>query len=460
MTLRGKLVLWYSGVFFVSATFLVVTMYLLIAHKTRTQFFGYFDDEYEECRRIVEENKKDPVGLKQEAEREVYGRNFFPLSYELYNLEKGTYELLLAPEWEDQLPPVSCPDNGESTTVVQIGDGPDDVIYMRTGWVDRQKWPQLLFRVGMSYERTYDRLDDLGEFLAGALIVSLFLSMIGGWFLAARSLAPIDEVADSLEKVEASRLGDRLPTRQEQDEIGRIVSSANHMLSRLEDSFQRISRFAADVAHELRTPLATLKCRLEISLEREDISEEVRETFNDCLEQANDLTSLINNLLFLARLDAADELENSEIVVVDEILEELAEVFEVASTSRETSFEIECPGKVEVKGNRSLIRQLLANLIDNALTYTPSGGKVRVKVRWQNEECRIAISDNGVGMAEEDLDRVFDRFYRTEQSRSRETGGTGLGLSICKRIVELHGGTIKIDSQEGVGTNVTVILPG
>jgi signal transduction histidine kinase len=203
-----------------------------------------------------------------------------------------------------------------------------------------------------------------------------------------------------------------------------------------------------------------LKCRLEISLEREDISEEVRETFNDCLEQANDLTSLINNLLFLARLDAADELENSEIVVVDEILEELAEVFEVASTSRETSFEIECPGKVEVKGNRSLIRQLLANLIDNALTYTPSGGKVRVKVRWQNEECRIAISDNGVGMAEEDLDRVFDRFYRTEQSRSRETGGTGLGLSICKRIVELHGGTIKIDSQEGVGTNVTVILPG
>lgn len=462
MTLRRKLLLWYSGVFFASAVFLVVTMYLLIAHKTRSQFFRYFEDEYEEAQRIVKENLTRPAEMRMEVEREVGGKRFFDLSYELYDAAEKKHMLLLAPEWEDDLPALSIPrqDGEESQLEVrQVGDDPEDIIYFRTGWVDRQQHPNLVLRVGMSYEHTYERLEDLGEFLAGALIVSVILSVFGGVFLAARSLDPIDEVAGSLERVEAHHLADRLEEPKVQDEVGRIVSAANRMLSRLEDSFDRMSRFAGDAAHELRTPLSTLKCGLEVELQRKDLPIQSREALTHMLEQVDETASVVDSLLFLAKLDAAGRLEHSETVDLGLVVEDLTEVFQAWATQEEVDFDIACEGKCPVEGDRTLLHRLLANLIENAVCYTPSGGQVEVCLSQQHDGVRLKVSDSGIGIDEADLDRVFDRFYRAEQSRSKETGGTGLGLSICRRVVELHGGTIQIDSEKGVGTTVTVDLP-
>jgi len=462
MTLRTKLLLWYSGVFFLSAAFLVTAMYWLIAHKMKNEFSHYFEDEYEEAQRIVKEHYDDPEALEQEAGVEVHGRKFFPLSYELYDLSAEKMMFAMAPEWRDKLSPMPpAKEMGDGTLIsrLRIGDERDDVVYLKTGWVDRQEFPHLLLRVGMSYERVQKRLDKLGEYLLYALVVSVILSSVGGKFLAGRSLEPIDEVAESLERIEAYRLAERLDEPDVQDEVGRIVSAANRMLARLEDSFERVNRFAADAAHELRTPLSTLKCGLETELQHKDLPDRSRETLSDVLAQTDELANLVDTLLFLARLDATDKLEASEPVDLEMVVEDLAEIFVARADQEEVELEIDSPQGAEVEGDRLLLRRLLANLIENGVCYTPPGGRVDVRLSRQEGSVRMVVSDTGMGIDEGDIDRVFDRFYRVEQSRSRETGGSGLGLSTCQRIVELHGGSIQIDSEKGVGTTVTVDLP-
>lgn len=462
MTLRTKLLLWYSGVFFFSAAFLVTTMYLLITHKMRQEFVRYFADEYEEAQRIVKEHIRDPRELERAVEVEVRGKKFFPLSYELSDVKTGKALLSIAPEWSKALPPLpsAWPQNDLTlTSKHNIGDARDDVIYMRTGWVSRKELPGILLRVGMSYKRVQSRLDKLGEYLLYALAVSVVLSLLGGRFLAARSLDPVDEVARSLERVEAHHLADRLDEPGVQDEVGRIVSAANRMLARLEDSFDRLSRFAGDAAHELRTPLSTLKCRLEVELQRDDLPEQSHEALADALQQADGLASLVDTLLLLAKLDAAPELEQPELVDLGLLVDDLREVFETWAVQGGLSLHIACAGGCTVQGDPALLRRLVANLLGNAVCYTPAGGQVVIEVSQENDAVCTTVCDTGLGIDEADLDKVFDRFYRAENSRNRDTGGTGLGLPICRRIVELHDGTIEMHSQKGAGTSVTVRLP-
>jgi len=463
VTLRRKLLLWYSGVFFVSAAVLVGSMYWLIAHKLKRDFFHYLRDEYEEAQRIVAENLGNDERLRQDVEMEVQGRKYFPLSYEVYDTGQGRYLLRLAPKWADALPAHMNYENLGTTpslSTVQFGDDAGEVVYLMTGWLEGSAHPGVVVRLGMSYERTFERLEDLGEYLMYALVASVLLSVVGSSFLASRSLDPVDEIASSLERIQAAGLSARLPEAEAADEIGRIVSSANRMLARLEESFEQVKRFAGDVAHELRTPLSALTCRLELALGEEGLSEESRAAMGDALQQVNELAALVNNLLFLASLDAADGPGQPEQVQLKGLVEDVGEVFGVLADQGGVELELDVSDDCSVYGDRTLLHRLLCNLIENAIRYTPPGGRVAVRAGRQDGLCRISVSDTGIGIAPADIERVFDRFYRAEGSRSRGTGGTGLGLSICRRIVELHGGTIAAASEEGIGTAITVALPG
>ena len=178
----------------------------------------------------------------------------------------------------------------------------------------------------------------------------------------------------------------------------------------------------------------------------------------DALQQVNELTGLVNNLLLLASLDAADKPEALEEVELSEVVNDLGEVFEVLAQEKGLGLRILDCEDCSVKGDRTLLRRLFANLIENAIRYTPSGS-VKVNLRREEDACNVTISDTGVGIDTGDIAKIFDRFYRADRSRSRGAGGTGLGLSICQRIVELHAGRIQIESQKGKGTTVTVVLP-
>ena len=254
MTLRRRLLLWYSGLFFVSAAVLVTAMYLLIAHKVKREFFRYLTNEYEEAERITKQNLGDEGALRRDVEVEVLGRKFFHVSYRLYDAQQEKDLLLMAPRWPKALP--ARPHLGSTDVLprlsrLRIGDEADEVLYLKTGWLDRHEYPDLILEVGMSYERVYKRLAKMGEYLLYALVLSVVLSFLGGRFLASRSLNPVDRIATSLERIQAENLSERLAEPETQDEIGRIVSAANNMLSRLEDSFDQVRRFAGDAAHEL-----------------------------------------------------------------------------------------------------------------------------------------------------------------------------------------------------------------
>ena len=462
MTLRRKLLLWYSGVFFVSAAVLVGSMYWLIAHKLRRDFFHYLGDEFAQAQRIVAENLGNQQRLRQDIEMEVQGRKYFPLSYEVYDTAQDRYLVRLAPTWPHALPAHMDYENQGTTprlSTAQFGDDPGEVVYLMTGWLQGSADPGVVVRVGMSYERTFERLDDLGEYLMYALVASVLLSVVGSSFLASRSLDPVDEIASSLERIQAAGLSARLPEAEPADEIGRIVSSANRMLARLEESFEQVKRFAGDVAHELRTPLSLLRCRLELALGEEGLSEESRTAMGDALHDVDELAALVNNLLFLASLDAADRPERPERVQLNGLVDDVGEVFGVLAEQGGLELEIDVSDDCSVHGDRTLLHRLLCNLIENAIRYTPPGGRVAVRAGRGDGLCRISVSDTGIGIDPADIDRIFDRFYRAEGSRSRGTGGTGLGLSICRRIAELHGGTIAAGSEMGKGTVVTVALP-
>jgi two-component system heavy metal sensor histidine kinase CusS len=231
------------------------------------------------------------------------------------------------------------------------------------------------------------------------------------------------------------------------------------MLDRLQESFDRLSRFSADIAHELRTPLSTLRGEVEVALGKPRSPEEYRETLSSFLEEAGRLTRLIESLLFLARAeDPKMEIRRESVDVAGE-LRSIAEFYEAAAADRGVELSAAAADGLRVSLDRGLFQRAAGNLIDNALTHTPKGGRIRLGAGRDNGNVRIDVEDTGAGIAAEHLPRVFDRLYRADRSRSAATGGSGLGLAIVKSIAELHGGRAEIVSELGKGTRVSLLLP-
>jgi two-component system heavy metal sensor histidine kinase CusS len=226
------------------------------------------------------------------------------------------------------------------------------------------------------------------------------------------------------------------------------------MLDRLEKSFTRLSQFSADLAHELRTPIAILRGEAEGALIKARTSDQYREVIESSLEEFQRLSRLIDNLLFLARAETAASLTKSSFDGAAAI-EKICEFYE--AVSQEQGIEIRCEGEAEVYAERVLFRRALLNLISNALRFTPSGGRISVSLTRGNSGTEISIADTGCGIAAQHLDQVFDRFFRGDAARSSE--GTGLGLAIVKSIMQVHGASVSIESEIGRGTTVTLIFP-
>ncbi|HOX39295.1 MAG TPA: ATP-binding protein [Candidatus Brocadiia bacterium] len=462
MTVRRKLLLWYSGVFFISSTFLVASVFALFAHKLQSDFYSHLRDEYREHMRVIQTYQGNPVAFRQAISVEVLARRIFPISIRLYDPTQNKDVLLLAPYWESFMPAV--PDVGgvgdePRISRLQIGEDREDVVYLLTGCFAGADGELMILQVGMAYKRVYKRILQMAQYMIYVLLTGLVMSVAGGWLLAGRSLDAMDEIATALEKVQAESLSKRLESSGEQDEIGRIIASVNNMLARLEQAFRQLKDFSADAAHELRTPLAAIKCRLEVAIESDQTSEGSRQVMSDLLQQVESLNGIVNNLLLLARLDASERLEKTESVDLRGILADLSEVFEVLAQQKGIELKILTGEGNIVSGNPTLLHRCFADLIENGIRYTPSGGSVSVVLTTEDGICRTVVSDTGIGIKQDDLEKIFDRFYRGEESRSRVTGGTGLGLSICRRIVELHGGSVSVKSEPGKGAIFTVDLP-
>ena len=302
----------------------------------------------------------------------------------------------------------------------------------------------------------------LHQFLQNVLMASpalLVLSALLGWLIARHGLMPVARLSDKARQITASDLEERLPVGDTGDALDELANTLNLMLERLDGSFRRLAQFSADVAHELRTPVTTLRTASEVMLKEECSLGEHRTFCEKMLRQCERLTRTINDLLTLQRTQDGIEAGAYGLVDLHDVIEEVGELFHEAADAKGVNLACLADGPSVVMGYESMLRRLLANLVDNALKYTPEGGRVTVEQNVVDGRVRVCVRDTGMGIDEADLPHVFDRFWRAERSRSRDTGGSGLGLSIAKGIAVSHGGTIAIESAPGKGTCFTVEIP-
>jgi heavy metal sensor kinase len=306
---------------------------------------------------------------------------------------------------------------------------------------------------------------DIDESLAGlirTLVIAgpltLVLAGAGGIFLAQRALKPVDQMTRTAHEIEESDLSQRIPV-QSKDELGRLASTLNQMIERLEKAFKRQQQFTADASHELRSPLSVIQAESTLALNKERSANEYKHSLEVVENEAEHMAKVIDQLLTLARADSGKEQLSIEKIDLGELLASIVENAEILCRDKGIEFRSNLTDSILVSGDRAKLRELFLNLLDNAIRYSPDGGTISLILRRVESMAVISITDTGIGIPEKDIPHIFERFYRVDKARSREQGGAGLGLSICKYIVEAHGGKIEVTSQPGTGSTFSVWLP-
>ena len=287
--------------------------------------------------------------------------------------------------------------------------------------------------------------------LSGSVLASALIAII----VTRRGLQPLRKMAQSLGRIGPDQLKERIGSEGWPRELQPLAMAFDEMFTRLDDSFTRLSQFSADLAHELRTPIANMLGEAQVALTRDRTAVEYRETIESAVAECERLSRIVDNLLFVARVDAAREPIACKWFDAGAAVKKIAAFYQTAADDHHVT--ISCSGKGQVYADPDLFERAVGNLLDNALRFTAEHGSIRVAVSRHNSDFEIAVSDNGSGIAAEHLPRVFDRFYRAESSRGSD--GAGLGLALVKSIVDLHGGSAKIDSEVGRGTTVKLIFP-
>ena len=294
-------------------------------------------------------------------------------------------------------------------------------------------------------------------FLSMSIIILAGIGVTSA-LLARKALGPIDQMVRRARHIGEANLSDRLPHPGTADEIGRLVETLNEMLGRLDRSFDAQRRFTADASHELRSPLSRLRAELEVTLRRPRTGEEYGETLRSCLDEVERLQRLTDELLRLARIDAREEPELPEAIPVGEIVGAAVEVIRREAGSRGVGLEVALPPEVLVSAAPGAVKLALANILDNAVKFSPTGGLVKTVVTVAHDEAVVTVSDTGPGVAPEELSQLFQRFYRGHAARTTDASGVGLGLAIARALVERQGGHISVEAGTGKGATFSVHL--
>jgi len=300
----------------------------------------------------------------------------------------------------------------------------------------------------------------LGVILAIGVPCAIGLAIGGGYFLAGRVLLPVGAMAETARRITAESLTERLPVGNPRDEFGQLAGVFNDTLARLEEAFEQLRRFTADASHELRTPLTAIRSVGEVALQRSLSAPGYREVIGSMLEEVDRLTRLVESLLTLTRGESGRIQPALEIVDLSGLAASVVEHLRVLAEEKEQSLTIDAAAGVSARCDPAILRLGLINVLDNAIKYTTSKGAIRVRVRGTSSgEAAIEIQDAGLGISAAHHGRIFERFYRVEQGRSRESGGTGLGLATARWAVEVNGGRIELESEEGKGSLFRIVVP-
>ncbi len=286
---------------------------------------------------------------------------------------------------------------------------------------------------------------------------AVLAACVAGWFLAKRSFRPVDLMIREAKQITAAYLKGRLPRTHAEDELDRLAETLNEMIDRLEASTRVVQEFSSNVSHELKTPLAIIRGEIDLALRRSRSPEALVETLRVIESEVNELIRLVDDLMFLVRSDARQLRFEKKQVSLRELLEQVTHLYQERALAKKIQMTLSSPKDLQILGDPVYLKRLFSNLVDNAIKFTQEGGQVAVHLDVKPREAAIKVTDNGMGIEADMIEKVFLRFYRTDQARSHE--GAGLGLNIAKAICEAHQGTLGIESQPGKGTIVTIRLP-
>ena len=318
---------------------------------------------------------------------------------------------------------------------------------------------QFLYILAIPEDATEDVLERLFALLLSLAPGFIACAAAGGYWLSRRALAPVDQITARARSIGISNLSERLPIVASRDEIQRLSETWNEMLARLERAVSKISQFTADASHELRTPVAIIRFTAERVLRKTRSESEYRDALHQIQSESESMSRLIEDLLFLARADVQSDLTYHEAVDIAALLATTCSEIQPLASAKQIALNCRVSSPSFVYGNPSALRRLLLILLDNALKYTPAGGSIEVAAEHENDHVVVSVTDTGVGIEEDLRSRIFERFFRVDSSRNKQSGGYGLGLSIAKTIAEQHQAEINLRPGPAGGTTFSVILP-
>ena len=313
--------------------------------------------------------------------------------------------------------------------------------------------------VGVSTARTEDTVRQVLLLLAIGLPIAVCVAVAGGFVLVRRALKPVDNLSQKAAAITQHSLSERLPVVRSGDELERLSVSLNLMISRLEDTINSSKQFVADASHELRTPLAVLRGELENLAQDAQLRAQTRETLGSSLEEVDRLAEIVEGLLALSRLDTGEA--RAEWVRFDlaALVATTADQMSLLAEDKHITVVCDSSERVMIEGDQARLKQVVVNLLDNAIKYTPNGGHIKLKIAQEEGNAVLDVADDGIGIPADALPHVFKRFFRVDGSRSRDQGGAGLGLSIVKSICDAHGARVEVSSTSGQGSRFRIRQP-
>lgn len=456
---RFILTLWYSIILLVAFIIFGAGVYVYLRHIEETELERQLAEEIDWISRLVDlERSRIDVWTLGDLSNDVGQRivahyNVNPRNYDVVLAFVNGTVLYRSPSGRSFLVPGTAvpPDR----TLVQSVRSSDNELFR----VALRRTDPFIIQVAYSETATETVLGHLLSIFGVLMPVVLFVAFSGGWVMAGMVLRPIGQITRLADRISAQNLSERIPRRDVPDEMGQLIATINRMIARLEASFSQIREFSLSVAHELRTPLTILKGESELALARNLSPEETERLVTMYLEETVRMSRIVDDLLTLAKADAGQIKILKEPVELSRLLQDIYEDAVILSADKPLRVELRRNDPATVLGDEARLRQLFRVLLSNAVQYTDPGGSVFISSRIEGAMVCVEVEDTGIGIPPDAQEKVFERFYRVDEARTRVKGGSGLGLSIAQWITNAHNGSISVKSASGKGSCFTVALP-
>jgi len=462
LSITGRLTFLYAlstlGILTLSAVFL----YWVLVSNLRREDSQSVAEEIQVLRGILRDRSDDQQVLAQELKWEEASSRFSKCYIRVLDEQglpliktPGMDSIIAAPQFPK---PIGVAETPRTGTKWRSDDGGPYLLIAAWAELGHSGGNQRLLQVVLDISHEDALIAEYRRKLVVVLLLGTLFSAGVGVAVARRGMKPLEEIIRAAQRISITKLHERIAPARWPRELAALATAFDGMLIRLEDSFTRLSQFSADLAHELRTPITNLRGEAEVALSRTRTPAEYRQVLESSLEEYARLSRMVENLLFLARAESTEmQIERSLFNGLKE-MEAVREFFD--AVAEEEGVEVICQGEEQLCADSILFRQALSNLLSNALHHTPRNGNILLSIQQTEDEwVEVTASDSGCGIDPEHLPRLFDRFYRVDRARSRKTSGTGLGLAIVRSIMELHGGTVAIQSKPAKGTIVTLRFP-